>query len=118
MSTTDGTSGIVHTVHVAEETPDGELGDFTRYENVVDAMNLPDGSVKFHTEDGLKRYDRGRIVRTTVKGLEEAYRYRCESCEDNESDLISRLDRGDQLMMRCPVCKTETNHERMKVDDL
>jgi rubrerythrin len=117
MIAKDGTDGISHTIHVAEED-DGELTNFKEYENVLDAMNLPNGSVKFYFEGAEKVVQNGRIVRTTVRGVEDAFRYRCSKCESLESDLISQLDRGDSIVTNCPICGKETKHERRNMDDI
>lgn len=117
MIAKDGTDGISHTIHVAEED-DGELSNFQEYENVLDAMNLPNGSVKFYFEGSETVVQNGRIVRTTVRGVEDAFRYRCVECESLESDLISQLDRSESMVANCPICDTETEHERRNMDEI
>lgn len=117
MISKDGTDGIAHTIHIAN-VKDGELTDFTEYENVLDVMNLPNGSVKFYFEGEEKIIRNGRIVRSTVRGIEESYRYRCSNCNDSSSDLISQKDRGKTLSMNCSCCEKETEHQRQNIDDI
>ncbi len=117
MIAKNGTDGISHTIHVAEED-DGELSNFKEYENVLDAMNLPNGSVKFYFEGSEKVIQNGRIVRTTVRGVEDAFRYRCAECESLESDLISQRDRGTIMKVDCPCCNEVTQHEKRDMEDI
>lgn len=117
MIAEDGTDGIAHTIHVADEE-DGELSDFTKYENVLDAMNLPNGSVKFYYEGKEKQIQDGRIVRTTVRGVENAFRYRCVECDEVSSDLISQGDRGMIIEVDCPNCNGITQHEKREMDNI
>lgn len=117
MFSDHGTDGIAHTIHVATEE-DGELSNFQEFENVLDVMNLPDGSVKFHYENGMKQIKDGRIVRSKVRGVEEAFRYRCSECQVKDTDVISQRDRGESLRIECHVCGEETVHENKKIDDV
>lgn len=117
MNSDQGTDGISHTIHVADED-DGELTNFRKFENVLDAMNLPDGSVKFYFEGEQRRKEAGRIVRTTVRGVEDSFRYRCNICEEPSSDIISQSDRGGSLSLRCSECKMDTIHGKREIDDI
>lgn len=117
MLSDHGTDGIAHTIHVATEE-DGELTNFREFENVLDVMNLPDGSVKFHYENKQKIIKSGRIVRSTVRGVEDACRYRCTNCENNDSDIISQSDRGENLMLYCPVCNSKREYKRTEIEDI
>ena len=113
-----GTDGISHNIHLAQVDDDGNLTNFREYENVLDVMNLPDGTVKFYYENGLKQIQGGRIVRSQVRGLDDAFRYRCSECGEFETDVISQRDRGEQTEMMCPVCEEATDHARMDVDEI
>jgi rubrerythrin len=113
-----GTDGISHSIHLAQVDDDGNLSNFQEYENVLDVMNLPDGTVKFNYENGLKEVKDGRIVRSRVRGIEDAFRYRCSECGAFETDVISQRDRGEQTEMFCPVCEELTDHSRMDVDEI
>ncbi len=117
MVSDNGTDGIAHSIHVAKEE-DGELTDFQEYENVLDAMNLPNGSVKFYFEGEQKLIKSGRIVRSTVRGVDDAFRYRCSSCSEVESDVISQKDRGKSISMNCPTCGKDTDHRRREMEDI
>lgn len=117
MLSDHGTDGISHTIHVATED-DGELSNFREFENVLDVMNLPNGSVKFYYENGEKILQSGRIVRSTVRGVDESFRYRCSECLVQDTDIISQRDRGDSVDLDCHVCEKETEHEKKEVDDV
>lgn len=112
-----GTDGIAHTIHVAT-ADDGELSDFRKFENVLDVMNLPNGSLKFYYENEQKIIKSGRIVRSTVRGVEDAFRYRCSECLIQDTDIISQSDRGESISMICSVCEKETEHEKREIDDV
>lgn len=117
MISDHGTGGIAHTIHVAKEDGDG-LTDFREFENVLDAMNLPNGAVKFYFEGEEKLIQGGRIVRSSVKGLGDAFRYRCSKCQTFDSDIISQEDRGASISITCSVCETETEHEKREIDEI
>ena len=117
MLSDHGTDGIAHTIHVAKEE-DGELSDFTKYENVLDVMNLPDGSVKFYYENDQTIIQSGRIVRSTVRGVEDSFRYRCSECLVQDTDIISQRDRGESVVVGCHVCGKETEHQKKEIDDV
>lgn len=112
-----GTDGIAHTIHVAT-ADDGELSDFRKFENVLDVMNLPNGSLKFFYENEEKIIKQGRIVRSTVRGVENSFRYRCSECDDANSDVISQSNRGDEIQMECGDCDCETSHTKREIDDI
>ncbi len=117
MLSDHGTDGIAHTIHVADDD-DGELSNFRKFENVLDVMNLPNGGVKFYFENEQKMIDGGRIVRSTVRGVEDAFRYRCSECEVRDTDVISQRDRGHAMVIGCHVCGKDTKHEKREIDDL
>lgn len=117
MFSDHGTDGIAHTIHVATEE-DGELSNFREFENVLDVMNLPDGSVKFHYENGMKQIKDGRIVRSKVRGVEDSFRYRCSECQVQDTDIISQSDRGKSVVIGCHVCGKETEHKQQGIDDV
>lgn len=117
MVSDQGTDGIAHTIHIAQEE-DGELTDFEKFENVLDVMNLPSGAVKFYYEGEQKMVKSGRIVRSTVRGVEDAFRYRCSECLVQDTDIISQSDRGESISMVCSVCEKETKHGKRDIDDL
>jgi len=117
MLSDHGTDGISHTIHVATED-DGELTNFRKFENVLDVMNLPNGAVKFYYENEEKIIPPGRIVRSTVRGVKNAFRYRCSNCEDNQSDIISQSDRGGSISMSCTVCSKVTDHQKRDIEDI
>lgn len=117
MLSAHGTDGISHTIHVATED-DGELSNFRKFENVLDAMNLPDGAVKFHYENEEKIVKSGRIVRSTVRGLGDSFRYRCSECLVQDTDVISQSDRGESITLTCTVCEKETEYEKREIDDV
>lgn len=117
MISDTGTDGIAHTIHVATENDNDDLSNFRKFENVVDAMNLPDGTVKFYFEGAEKHIENGRIVRSTVQGIEDAYRYRCGDCLIEQTDVITQTDHGEKLRLECPVCEMKTPHERMAVKE-
>lgn len=112
-----GTDGVAHTIHVAEEDG-GELSNFRKFENVLDVMNLPNGDVKFFYENEQKLIKKGRIVRSTVRGVEDSFRYRCGECQVQATDVISQVDRGKGIVMSCHVCGKETEHEKREIDDV
>lgn len=118
MTSDNGTDGISHTIHVAKDHGDGELSDFRKFENVLDVMNLPNGSVKFYFENEQKMIQGGRIVRSTVRGVNDAFRYRCSECKIQDTDVISQSDRGDAISMPCPICEKETEHEKRNIEDV
>jgi len=117
MISDHGTGGIAHTIHVAKEE-DGELSDFRKFENVLDVMNLPNGTVKFFFEGDETLIQGGRIVRSSVKGLDDSFRYRCSECLVTDTDVISQCDRGDSITLTCSVCETETEHEKTAIEDI
>jgi hypothetical protein len=117
MNSDQGTDGIAHTIHVAD-VEDGELTNFRKFENVLDAMNLPDGSVKFYFEGKEQLKQNARIVRSTVRGVKDAFRYRCNICENSDSDVISQEDRGDSMQLNCSDCGYETTHGKREMDDI
>jgi hypothetical protein len=112
-----GTDGISHEIHVAD-MEDGELTNFREFENVLDAMCLPGGKVKFFYEGNQKIIRQGRIVRSTVRGVRDSFRYRCSDCLIQGTDVISQTDRGSSIVMTCPVCEKETKHEKTEIDDV
>lgn len=118
MSTEQGTTGLAHTIHVGygESNSDDVYENIEEFENVVDAMNLPNGSVKFSHEDGTEMLSGARIIRSRVKNLDKAVRYRCTSCLTPESDLIGR-DRGE-MEIECPVCEKEQQFKKMDVSEI
>lgn len=118
MASKTGTGGIVHTIHVADVLDNGDLDNFRKVENVVDAMNMPNGTIKFTKEGEPKAIESGKIVRSTVRGLDESFRYRCSSCKIKEYDIISPTDRGSEIRVECPVCEKPTSHERKEMDDI
>lgn len=117
MLSDQGTDGISHMIHVANDD-DGELSNFRKFENVVDVMNLPDGSLKFYYENGQKIIQSGRLVRSKVRGLDTAFRYRCSKCNDQDTDLISQTDRGSSVSIECHICKKNTDHEKREINDV
>lgn len=116
MDSDHGTDGISHMIHVATEE-DGELSNFRKFENVVDVMNLPDGSLKFNYEDGQKIINSGKIVRSKVRGLEDAVRYRCSECDVRSTDIISQRSRGESIDVHCHFCDEATLHTKREIDD-
>lgn len=118
MVTKNGAGGVVHTVHVAGETDSGELENFREVENVLDAVNMPNGTIKFTKQGEPHQIEAGKIVRTTVKGLDDAARYRCPGCENIENDLLSAVDRGPFLEVHCSECGEKQNYERTDMDDI
>lgn len=119
MSIDNGTAGISHSIHVGYGGPEdgSEFEKIEEFENVVDAMNLPNGDVKFSYEDGSKQLAGARIIRSRVKGLDDAVRYRCVDCKAPDSDLVGR-DRGSDVRATCPVCGTEKQFYKMDVNEL
>jgi hypothetical protein len=117
MISDHGTDGISHTIHVASND-DGELSNFREFENVLDVMNLPNGSLKFYFENNQKIIESGKIVRSTVRGIENAFRYRCRECKVQDTDVISQSDRGDSMRLDCHVCGTETEYLKREMNDL
>jgi hypothetical protein len=117
MISAKGTDGISHTIHIADAN-DGDLSNFREFENVLDVMNLPNGSIKFHHEGEEKHIQSGRIVRSTVRGLENAFRYRCSECLVEDTDIISQSDRGETISVNCNVCEKETEHSKRGIDEL
>jgi hypothetical protein len=118
MVSDNGTDGISHTIHLADENSDGELSNFRKFNNVLDVMNTPDGSVKFIHEGKQETVEYGRIVRSTVRGVEDAFRYRCSDCLVSDTDIISQCDRGDSIQIFCSVCEKETDHVKRDVDEI
>lgn len=117
MISAHGTDGISHEIHVATEEDDGGLSNFRKFENVLDVMNLPNGAVKFYFEGDQKLIESGKIVRSSVRGLDESVRYRCSECEVKNSDLIGQ-ERGEALSMKCPICEKETKFKKMEISDI
>ena len=113
----NGTVGISHSIHVADDLGDGELDNFREFENVLDVMNLPNGGVKFYFEGGQKLIQSGKIVRSQVNGLDNAARYRCSDCQTENSDLIGQ-ERGDTVELYCPVCELQQPFEKLEIDDI
>lgn len=117
MISAHGTDGISHEIHVATEEDDGVLSDFRKFENVLDVMNLPDGTVKFYYEGEQKELTNGKIVRSSVRGLDNSVRYRCSECQVKSSDLIGQ-ERGESPSMQCPVCEKETEFMKLEINDI
>lgn len=115
-----GTSGIGYSITVAETDENGEYdGPFREYPHITDVVRLPSGKLQFHNEEGLKTYDSAQIVRATVEGVESASRYRCQGCNDPESDMITQQDWGERLeRIPCPVCGGHHDRERMNIEDV
>lgn len=111
-----GTDGISHEIHVANDD-DGELSDFRKFENVLDVVNLPNGAVKFYYENNEKIIQSGRIVRSTVRGVDDSFRYRCSSCNEFSTDIISQEDRGESIFIECSSCGEE-EHTKREIDDV
>lgn len=101
FSTTNVT-GITHDIHVRDES-----GEIESYNGVLDAMKLPNGTLKFTHEDNLKQVTGGEIVRSRVNGVADAYKYVCPSCESNETALITAFDRGETLALSCAHCDSD-----------
>jgi hypothetical protein len=114
----DGTNGIGWTIHTAVVDDDGGLENYREWKNVVDIVNLPNGSVKFNYEDGEKHLYDARIVRAKVRGLNEAIRYRCSECENDSSDVVAAEPRGVSTSIHCPLCEQETEFEAREIADI
>lgn len=111
-----GTAGIAHTVHVAfGDDDETDYDGVKEFENVLDVMDLPTG-VKFSYQDGTEEFSGAQIVRSRVKGLDTAARYRCIKCSSKSSDFISATDRGGAVHITCPVCEEDSYHEKMDLD--
>lgn len=120
MTTTTGTNGISHEIHVGYEdsTEGGVYESIETFDNVVDVMNLPNGAVKFTHEDGMEIKSGARIIRSRVKGLDDAFRYRCSECQIPSTDVIAAKTRGEATSMHCPVCEKQTEFTRMEIEEL
>jgi hypothetical protein len=112
-----GTDGISHTITVAHETEDG-YENYEEFPNVLDVMNLPNNTLKFYAENGLQMKKGARIVRSQVRGLEDASRNRCGECEDPASDIISATARSETFTLYCPVCQKETEYIEEEMDNV
>jgi hypothetical protein len=113
----EGTPGLCHTITVAHETDDG-YENYEEFPNVLDVMNLPNNTLKFYAENGLEMKKGARVVRSQVRGIDEASRNRCSECESPESDIISATARQESFTLYCPVCQEETEYTEKEFDDI
>lgn len=119
ISDDNGTPGISHTVHVGYPGEEGGVyKSIDEFENVVDAMDMPNGGVKLSSEEGMELISGARIIRTRVKGLDHSVRYRCSECESASSDVVAAMERGETTQMECPVCQQIQQFTKMGVEEV
>ena len=103
-------TGITHNVHVRTED-----GDIQSFEGVLDAMKLPNETLKFTHNNEVKQFSNGEIIRSRVKNVDDAHKYVCPDCESDETALISATDYGPMLEVTCQECRCIDGFERREV---